>query len=326
MIVDRWVDGLRRPGRHLARTPCATPSPRTCSRAAPTCAPCRSCSATPAWPRPRSTRTSPTPPLRSAYRSAHPALGPGRRRPARRQSDRRPPRGGRRRRNRGRSGSARAPSAGRVLANASLILTVAALASRLLGWIRLLVIGSPVRRQPRPRRVLRRLPHPRRHLPAGRRRGAVGGADPRLQQLPRTRATSAEAWRLASSVINLVLIALAASACVMADLGAAARADHRARLRRADHRADDPHDPADAAQPGLHRDGRGGQRPPEQLRALRRAGLAPLAYNLAIIAAAIFLAPIMGVEGLAVGVALGSLAAPGHPAAAAAQGRAAITT
>ena len=34
------------------------------------------------------------------------------------------------------------PSVGRVLANASLILTVAALASRLLGWIRLLVIGS----------------------------------------------------------------------------------------------------------------------------------------------------------------------------------------
>ena len=34
------------------------------------------------------------------------------------------------------------PSTARVLATASLILTVAALASRLLGWIRLLVIGS----------------------------------------------------------------------------------------------------------------------------------------------------------------------------------------
>ena len=34
------------------------------------------------------------------------------------------------------------PSAGRVLAQASLILTVAALASRALGWLRLLVIGS----------------------------------------------------------------------------------------------------------------------------------------------------------------------------------------
>jgi putative peptidoglycan lipid II flippase len=36
--------------------------------------------------------------------------------------------------------------------------------------------------------------------------------------------------------------------------------------------------------------------------------IAPLFYNLAIIGAAIFLAPVMGVEGLAVGVAIGSLA------------------
>jgi putative peptidoglycan lipid II flippase len=36
--------------------------------------------------------------------------------------------------------------------------------------------------------------------------------------------------------------------------------------------------------------------------------IAPLLYNLAIIGAAIFLAPVMGVEGLAVGVAIGSLA------------------
>jgi putative peptidoglycan lipid II flippase len=36
--------------------------------------------------------------------------------------------------------------------------------------------------------------------------------------------------------------------------------------------------------------------------------IAPLLYNVAIIGAAIFLAPIMGVEGLAVGVAIGSLA------------------
>jgi putative peptidoglycan lipid II flippase len=38
------------------------------------------------------------------------------------------------------------------------------------------------------------------------------------------------------------------------------------------------------------------------------AALAPIAYNLVIIAAAIFLAPIMGVEGLAVGVVAGSVA------------------
>ena len=41
------------------RTSCATPSPRTCSRAAPICAPCRRCSATPTSRRPSSTRTYP---------------------------------------------------------------------------------------------------------------------------------------------------------------------------------------------------------------------------------------------------------------------------
>ena len=41
-----------------ARTCCATPSPPTCSRAAPTCACCRRCSATPTSPPPRSTPTS----------------------------------------------------------------------------------------------------------------------------------------------------------------------------------------------------------------------------------------------------------------------------
>ena len=52
--------------------------------------------------------------------------------------------------------------------------------------------------------------------------------------------------------------------------------------------------------------------------------LAPLAYNLAIILAAIFLAPIMGVEGLAVGVVLGSLAHLAIQLPAAAQGGAAL--
>jgi site-specific recombinase XerD len=42
------------------RTCCATPSPRICSRAAPTCAPCRRCWAMPTSRRRSSTRTSPT--------------------------------------------------------------------------------------------------------------------------------------------------------------------------------------------------------------------------------------------------------------------------
>ncbi len=42
-----------------ARTACGTPPPPTCSRAAPTCAPCRSCSATRRWPPRSATPTSP---------------------------------------------------------------------------------------------------------------------------------------------------------------------------------------------------------------------------------------------------------------------------
>ena len=49
--------GCARPRR---RTACGTPPPRTCSRAAPTCAPSKSCSATLRSRRPRSTRTSPS--------------------------------------------------------------------------------------------------------------------------------------------------------------------------------------------------------------------------------------------------------------------------
>ena len=45
--------------RRPTRTPCATPTLRTCSKAEPTCGRCRSCSATPTWRPPRSTLTSP---------------------------------------------------------------------------------------------------------------------------------------------------------------------------------------------------------------------------------------------------------------------------
>ena len=50
----------RPPGRVAppTRTRCATPSPPTCSTAAPTCERCRSCSATPTWPPPSGTLTS----------------------------------------------------------------------------------------------------------------------------------------------------------------------------------------------------------------------------------------------------------------------------
>ena len=50
--------------RRCPRTCCATRSPLTCWPAGPTSAASRSCSATPAWPRPRCTRGHPGPPAR----------------------------------------------------------------------------------------------------------------------------------------------------------------------------------------------------------------------------------------------------------------------
>jgi len=54
LIVRRYGEGL---GLKVCRMACATPAPRTCSRAAPTCATSRSCSAT----------ASSTPPARYAH-------------------------------------------------------------------------------------------------------------------------------------------------------------------------------------------------------------------------------------------------------------------
>ena len=54
-----------------ASTGCGTARQRICSRAVPTCASCRSCSATPHWPRRSSTRTSPAR-LRAVHDQAHP--------------------------------------------------------------------------------------------------------------------------------------------------------------------------------------------------------------------------------------------------------------
>ena len=55
-----------------ARTACGTPPPPTCSRAAPTCAPSRSCSATRRWPPRRSTPTSPPTGCARPTEQAHP--------------------------------------------------------------------------------------------------------------------------------------------------------------------------------------------------------------------------------------------------------------
>ena len=130
----------------------------------------------------------------------------------------------------------------RVLLTASLILTVAALASRLLGWVRLLVIGSQFGASSELDAYFAafRIPDAIFQLVVA---GALSAALIPVFASYRARGQDEEAWRLASSVINLVLIALAALSAGDGDLRPGLRPDRGARLRRGDDRA---HGAADA--------------------------------------------------------------------------------
>jgi putative peptidoglycan lipid II flippase len=199
------------------------------------------------------------------------------------------------------------PSAGRVLVTASLILTAAALASRLLGWIRLLVIGSQfgASRELDAYFAAFRIPDAIFQLVVA---GALSAALIPVFSSYRARGQDREAWLLASSVINLVLIALSALSLVMAIFAPAIvpivapgfdapTTELTVRMTR-----------VMLISPVLIGMGAvvtGILNSHEQFTV---PAIAPLLYNLAIIGAAIFLAPFMGVEGLAVGVAIGSLA------------------
>ena len=198
------------------------------------------------------------------------------------------------------------PSVGRVLANASLILTVAALASRLLGWIRLLVIGSQFGATADLDAYFAafRIPDAIFQLVVA---GALSAALIPVFSSYRAREDEKEAWRLASSVINLVLVALAVFSAIMAILAPwvvpiiapgfdAPTTELTIRLTRL-MLLSPVFIGMGAVVSGL-------------LNSYGRFGvpaLAPLVYNLAIIAAAVVLAPLLGVEGLAIGVVLGSI-------------------
>ncbi|HEX2195110.1 MAG TPA: murein biosynthesis integral membrane protein MurJ [Candidatus Limnocylindria bacterium] len=198
-------------------------------------------------------------------------------------------------------------SAGRVLAQASLILTVAALASRLLGWIRLLVIGSQfgAGRDLDAYFAAFRIPDAIFQLVVA---GALSAALIPVFSSYRARSQEREAWRLASSIINLVVIALAALSLLMAILAPwvvpivapgfdAPTTELTVRMTR-----------IMLLSPVLIGIGAVVSGILNSYERFAVPSLAPLAYNLCIIGAAIFLAPIWGVEGLAVGVAIGSLA------------------
>jgi putative peptidoglycan lipid II flippase len=198
------------------------------------------------------------------------------------------------------------PSVGRVLANASLILTIAALASRLLGWIRLLVIGSQFGATEDLDAYFAafRIPDAIFQLVVA---GALSAALIPVFSTYRARENEREAWRLASSVINLVLIALAVFSLVMALLAPwvvpiiapgfdAETTELTVRLTRL-MLLSPVFVGMGAVVSGL-------------LNSYGRFGVpavAPLVYNLAIIGAAVVLAPTLGVEGLAVGVVIGSM-------------------
>ena len=199
------------------------------------------------------------------------------------------------------------PSVGRVLAQASLILTVAALASRLLGWVRLLVIGSQfgTGRELDAYFAAFRIPDAIFQLVVA---GALSAALIPVFSSYRARAQEREAWRLASSVINLVVIALAGLSLLMAIFAPvvvpivapgfdAPTTELTVRMTR-----------VMLLSPVLIGIGAVISGILNSYERFAVPALAPLAYNLCIIAAAIFLAPLMGVEGLAVGVAVGSLA------------------
>ncbi|HET8586242.1 MAG TPA: murein biosynthesis integral membrane protein MurJ, partial [Candidatus Limnocylindria bacterium] len=197
-------------------------------------------------------------------------------------------------------------SIGRVLVNASLILTVAALASRLLGWVRLLVIGSQfgATRELDAYFAAFRIPDAIFQLVVA---GALSAALIPVFSGYRARDQEREAWKLASSIINLVLIALAGLSLLMAIFAPllvpivapgfdAPTTELTVRMTR-----------VMLLSPVFIGMGAVVSGILNSYQRFAVPALAPLVYNLAIIAAAIFLAPLMGVEGLALGVAVGSL-------------------
>ncbi|MEP7081806.1 MAG: murein biosynthesis integral membrane protein MurJ [Chloroflexota bacterium] len=198
-------------------------------------------------------------------------------------------------------------STGSVLVTASLVLTAAALASRLLGWIRLLVIGSQFGASSELDAYFAafRIPDAIFQLVVA---GALSAALIPVFSSYRARGQEAEAWRLASSVINLVMIALSVLSLLMAILAPVLvpivapgfdepTTELTIRLTR-----------IMLISPVLIGMGAVVTGILNSYQQFTVPSIAPLLYNLAIIGAAIFLAPIFGVEGLAIGVALGSLA------------------
>lgn len=199
------------------------------------------------------------------------------------------------------------PSIRGVLITASLVLTGAALLSRLLGWIRLLVIGSQFGASRELDAYFAAF-----HIPDAIFQLVVAGALT-AALIPvfasyRARGEEEQAWRVASSVINLVVLSLAGLSLVMVIFAPLivpviapgfdpATTELTVRMTR-----------VMLLSPvfiGLGTVVSGILNTYDEFTI---PAIAPLLYNVGIILAAVFLAPIVGVEGLAIGVAVGSLA------------------
>ncbi len=198
-------------------------------------------------------------------------------------------------------------SVGRVLVTASLILTAAALASRILGWFRLLVIGSQFGTSQELDAYFAafRIPDAIFQLVVA---GALSAALIPVFSSYRARSDETEAWKLASSVINLVLIALVVLSGLMALFAPifvpliapgfnGPTTELTIRLTQ-----------IMLISPVLIGMGAVVSGILNSYQQFTIPSLAPLAYNIVIIGAAVFLAPIMGIEGVAIGVVIGSAA------------------
>ena len=156
------------------------------------------------------------------------------------------------------------------LARAGVIVSGAFLVSRILGWVRLVVFAQLFdAAQLDPFFAAFRIPDLIFQLVAGG--SAVVGADPDRGEPPRTRRRG-HAWRVVSTVINLMLIALATLAAVLFVLAPAVMRVIAPGFEGDAARADDRPDPDHAAQPDLPGDGGRGDQRAQRRRTVRRVG------------------------------------------------------
>ena len=194
------------------------------------------------------------------------------------------------------------------LVQVGLLLTAAALASRALGWLRLLVIGAQFGASSELDAYLAafRIPDMIFQLVVA---GALSAALIPVYASYRARGEDQEAWAVAASIINLIVLALAAISLVMAILAPVLMpliapgfddptTELTVRLSR-----------IMLLSPVLIGTGAVVSGLLNSHYKFGAAAVAPLVYNLAIIGAAVLLAPVIGIEGLAVGVVIG---AAGH--------------